>query len=121
LSKASGISVLLRVAAAAESLPGGQPRSKRLAVTTSGDPWVYDTLDQQIGGFGQQQGGGPSITFTSQYGTVNLAALPVAWREGSAVLQAPAQMLAQLGQLMEKGYISKEAFAAKKSELLGRI
>ncbi|MBB3209689.1 hypothetical protein FHS27_005529 [Rhodopirellula rubra] len=59
--------------------------SHRLAVTTGGPAWVYDTLDHQIGGFGQQQGGGASITFTSQYGTVNLAALPVVWKDGSPV------------------------------------
>ena len=144
--------------------------ARRLAVSTGGAPWVYDTLDHQIGGFGQQQGGGQSITFTSQYGTVNLSTLPVVSREGVPVpppqSQAPMPALApaatlpaaplpvdstiaqgvaapgltaspsssggarsedvialleRLGQLMEKGYISKEEFAAKKAELLNRI
>jgi hypothetical protein len=131
--------------------------SHRLAVTTGGKPWVYDTLNHQIGGFGQQQGGQQSITFTSQFGTVNLATLPVVGRDGVAVpLQVPqpalvaspgqtsgqtsgqpngsanlqvsrAQgadviaLLEQLGQLMEKGYISADEFASKKSELLNRI
>lgn len=54
----------------------------RLAVSTGGTPWVYDTLDHQIGGFAQQQGGGQSITFTSQYGTVDLSTLPVVSRDG---------------------------------------
>ncbi|MBK1641952.1 hypothetical protein CKO12_08730 [Chromatium okenii] len=54
--------------------------SRRLAVDTGGNCWVYDTLDHQIGGFSQQQGGGTSITFSSQYGTVNLATLPVVMR-----------------------------------------
>lgn len=62
----------------------------RLAVSTGGAPWVYDTLDHQIGGFGQQQGGGQAITFTSQYGTVNLATLPVVWRDGAPVTHEPA-------------------------------
>ena len=137
----------------------------RLAVTTGGQPWVYDTLDHQIGGFGQQQGGGQSITFTSQYGTVNLSTLPVVSRDGVIVPPAPSQpaapatpvqvsppavqasfdaqptlscgaaelplnqksgediiaTLERLGGLMEKGYITKEEFAAKKSELLNRI
>ena len=141
----------------------------RLAVTTGGDPWVYDTLDHQISGFGQQQGGGQSITFTSQYGTVNLSTLPVVSRNGQNVTQpagppmpptmpptnagpngpptepsnppfqptAPAQQpetgfvgestadviatLERLGALKEKGYISDEEFAAKKSELLSRL
>lgn len=137
----------------------------RLAVTTGGQPWVYDTLDHQIGGFGQQQGGGQSITFTSQYGTVNLSTLPVVSRDGAKVQAAPVMpaaaqtpdqplppavqprfdilstpssaasdlslnqkngedviaTLERLGGLMEKGYITKEEFAAKKSELLNRI
>lgn len=63
--------------------------SNRLAVTTGGAPWVYDTLDHQIGGFGQQQGGGQGITFTSQYGTVNLSTLPVVWRDGAPVSPTP--------------------------------
>jgi hypothetical protein len=134
-------------------------------VTTGGQPWVYDTLDHQIGGFGQQQGGGQSITFTSQYGTVNLSTLPVVSRDGVIVPPSPIQSataltpvpdspsavrpsfdiqptqsfaaaelplnqksgedviatLERLGGLMEKGYITKEEFAAKKSELLNRI
>jgi hypothetical protein len=43
--------------------------------------WVYDTLDHQIGGFSQQQGMGSGITFTSQYGTVDLGSLPVVQRQ----------------------------------------
>ena len=57
-------------------------------MTTGGEVWVYDTLDHQIGGFSQQQGVGGSITFTSQYGTVNLSTLPVVSRDG--VAQPPA-------------------------------
>lgn len=59
--------------------------SRRLAVTTGGDVWVYDTQNHNIGGFAQQQGGGDSITFTSQFGTVNLSALPVVSRGGVPV------------------------------------
>jgi len=54
--------------------------ARRLAVDTGGEVWVYDTQDHQIGGFSQQQGGASSITFTSQFGTVNLASLPVVSR-----------------------------------------
>jgi hypothetical protein len=127
--------------------------SHRLAVTTGGKPWVYDTMDHRIGGFGQQQGGGQSITFTSQYGTVDLSTLPVVARDSAELksvlnenqpstsaqpidtidkskravdLQVNTNddaiaTLERLGQLMEKGYISKEEFASKKSELLNRI
>lgn len=135
--------------------------SHRLAVTTGGAPWIYDTLDHQINGFGQQQGGGQSITFTSQYGTVDLSTLPVISRDGRLVsrptsslttgpssppvqepsaaqqsepkAQSPGPMhvaqpgenvletLERLGSLKEKGYISDEEFASKKSELLSRL
>lgn len=145
-------------------------QGRRLAVKTSGDVWVYDTMDHQIGGFSQQQGSGGSITFTSQYGVVNLSSLPVISRNGvapsiemtpppassslvvpnsqpsanttpdavkSCVASAPAASnvqttespssdtiiatLERLGGLRDKGYVSDEEFAAKKSELLGRL
>ena len=63
--------------------------SRRLAVKTGSDIWVYDTKDHQIGGFSQQQGVGGSITFTSQYGTVNLSTLPVISRNGVAPPPVP--------------------------------
>ena len=50
---------------------------RRLALEVNGRVTVYDTLDNQIGGVSQQQGSDGSLTFTSQYGTVNLASLPV--------------------------------------------
>jgi hypothetical protein len=145
-------------------------QGRRLAVKTSGDVWVYDTMDHQIGGFSQQQGSGGSITFTSQYGVVNLSSLPVISRNGvapsvemapppassslvvpnsqpsanttpdavnSCEASAPAASngqtaeslssdsiiatLERLGGLRDKGYVSDEEFAAKKSELLGRL
>jgi hypothetical protein len=150
--------------------------ARRLAVTTGGAPWIYNTLDHQIGGFAQQQGGGQSITFTSQYGTVDLSTLPIISRDGSltpppenpqpAPAEPPAQdipasslqpqpmldasanppepsnvpsssvpsssvpssstealfqTLERLGALKEKGIITDEEFAAKKSELLSRL
>ena len=51
--------------------------ARRLAVDLNGHVTVYDTLDHQIGGVSQQQGGGSSLTFTSQYGTVSVSSLPV--------------------------------------------
>lgn len=53
------------------------PASRRLAIDVGGQVTVYDSLDHQIGGFSQQQGGSASLTFTSQYGVVNVASLPV--------------------------------------------
>jgi len=67
------------------------PNIRRLAVSTNGSVWVYDTADHQIGGFGQQQGSGGSITFTSQFGTVNLNQLRVVVRNGQTLNDAPQQ------------------------------
>jgi hypothetical protein len=52
------------------------PSSRRLAIRQGGGVRVYDTGDQNIGGFSQQQGGDQSLTFTSQYGLVRVADLP---------------------------------------------
>lgn len=49
----------------------------RLAVELNGEVTVYDTLDHNIGGVSQQQGGNTSLTFSSQYGTVAVSSLPV--------------------------------------------
>lgn len=49
----------------------------RLAIKRHGQVTVYDTLDHQINGVGQQQGGSDSVNFTSQYGNVSLSDLPV--------------------------------------------
>jgi hypothetical protein len=122
--------------------------SNRLAVKAGGEVWVYDTLDHQIGGFSQQQGHGGSITFSSQYGTVDLARLPVTHRNGQVVNQQPAPPVApasfgftnssftpmppsgssdimaaleKLGDLKAKGILTEQEFAAKKAELLSRL
>jgi hypothetical protein len=121
--------------------------ARRLAVRTGGSTWVYDTLDHQIGGFSQQQGVGGSITFTSQYGTVSLASLPVVSRDGqqvppqrtdwpsSTTTSSGAQSSPQagagsgdiiaaiekLGDLKARGILTDQEFAAKKAELLSRL
>lgn len=50
---------------------------QRLAVELNGQVSVYDTLDHQIGGVSQQQGGDSSLTFSSQYGTISVNSLPL--------------------------------------------
>ena len=50
---------------------------QRLAVELNGQVTVYDTLDHNIGGVSQQQGGDTSLTFSSQYGTVGVSTLPI--------------------------------------------
>ncbi len=52
------------------------PDRRRLAVDVAGTVAVYDTLHHQIGGFGQQQGSGASITLTSETGVITLESLP---------------------------------------------
>ncbi|MCW0181688.1 MAG: SHOCT domain-containing protein [Zavarzinia sp.] len=58
--------------------------SRRLAIATGGHVTVYDTLDHNIGGFSQQQSYGGSLSFTSQYGLVDVAGLPVVSIDGQA-------------------------------------
>ena len=123
------------------------PASRRLAVEISGHITVYDTQDHQIGGVSQQQSTDASLSFTSQYGLVRVANLPVvsvgsAARQGSAPVQPqpvgpepPAQApgskeapetdifakIERLAELKQKGILSEDEFAAKKAELLGRL
>ena len=49
----------------------------RLAVDINGKVTVYDTLDNNISGISQQQGGNDSLTFSSQYGTILVSTLPI--------------------------------------------
>ncbi|MDX2287324.1 MAG: SHOCT domain-containing protein [Hyphomicrobiaceae bacterium] len=65
------------------------PGSRRLAIDVAGQVTVYDSGDHAIGGFSQQQGGGKSLTFTSQYGIVRVADLPVVSPTGSPPTPAP--------------------------------
>ncbi|HWL67206.1 MAG TPA: SHOCT domain-containing protein [Geminicoccus sp.] len=53
------------------------PQTRRLALEINGRVTVYDTGDHRITGFGQQQGGDASLTFTSQHGLVRIADLPI--------------------------------------------
>jgi hypothetical protein len=55
------------------------PGSARLAVKQGGHVAIYDTLDHQIGGVQQQQGGSSgSFSFSSQRGTFSVDSLPFA-------------------------------------------
>jgi hypothetical protein len=59
----------------------------RLAVELNGNVTIYDTLDNNISGVSQQQGGDSSLTFSSQYGTIAVNSLPVV--SGQAQASAP--------------------------------
>lgn len=117
------------------------PGSNRLAIDDRGRVEVYDTSGYDIGGFGQQQSGDASITFTSPRGVVRVDRLPRVTGAGAGpapeTRAAPAAqpassssstdtssllaLIEQLGQLKEKGLLTDEEFAAKKSELLKRL
>ena len=72
---------------------GGQNNTRyavfpnRLAVESNGQVTVYDTLDHNIGGVSQQQGGDNSLTFSSQYGTISVNQLPVVSGQAPAPVQ----------------------------------
>ena len=54
------------------------PGPRRLAIDRGGQVTLYDTLDHQIGGVQQQQGGyAGSLSFSSQFGTFGVESLPV--------------------------------------------
>ncbi len=116
------------------------PASNRLAIDDRGRVEVYDTTGYDIGGFGQQQSGDASLTFTSPRGVVRVDRLPRVTTGASAPAQAqPSQaspsaqapasgdsgsilgVIEQLGQLKEKGLLTEQEFAAKKAELLKRL
>ena len=123
------------------------PQARRLAVQRDGQVTVFDTLDHNIGGVSQQQGGGSSLTFTSQYGTVSTLSLPLVSGPGlqsgnptnfaapPAPVAQPARfapqpnpvssevviLLGKLGQLRDAGILTPEEFTAKKLELLNRL
>lgn len=123
------------------------PQARRLAVQRDGQVTVFDTLDHRICGVSQQQGGGSSLTFTSQYGTLSTLNLPLVSGPGlqsgnptnfasppapayqpapSAPQASPVSsdvvtLLERLGQLRDAGILTPEEFASKKSELLNRI
>ena len=61
------------------------PSANRLAIDVNGQVTVYDTGGHQIGGFSQQQGGDQSLLFTSQFGLVRVADLPIVPGPGAAI------------------------------------
>ncbi|NOT12287.1 MAG: SHOCT domain-containing protein [Methylococcaceae bacterium] len=119
---------------------------RRLAIEVNGHVTLYDTLDHQIGGFSQQQSVGGSITFTSQYGLVDVKTLPIISIDNEPV-HAPVQSqpthfniqpspvttqmvnqesdifsaIEKLAQLKEKGILSDDEYSVKKAELLARL
>jgi len=118
---------------------------RRLAIEVNGHVTLYDTLDHQIGGFSQQQSVGGSITFTSQYGLVDVKTLPIisidnvpvqtpvksqpapSFQPGFVDTQAISQeadifgAIEKLANLKDKGILTDAEYSAKKAELLARL
>ncbi len=125
------------------------PGARRLAIQQGGQVRVYDTGEHRISGFSQQQGGDQSLTFTSQFGLVRVADLPLVSPTGerprenpapavavarpptpAAVARAPTPApaandvlttLERLAELRRKDILTEEEFSAKKAELLSRL
>ena len=119
---------------------------RRLAIEVNGHVTLYDTLDHQIGGFSQQQSVGGSITFTSQYGLVDVNTLPVisidnvpvqtttqsepavsTFQENQVHTSVTGQeadifsAIEKLADLKDKGILTEAEYNAKKTELLARL
>jgi hypothetical protein len=118
---------------------------RRLAIEVNGHVTLYDTLDHQIGGFSQQQSAGGSITFTSQYGLVDVKTLPIISIDNVPVQTsdqsqpAPSfqpspvntqlenqeadifSAIEKLANLKDKGILTDAEYSAKKAELLARL
>lgn len=122
---------------------------QRLAVEVNGQVSVYDTLNHQIGGVSQQQGGDSSLTFSSQFGTIAVSSLPLI--QGNGLAPAPStnfaappvyidspqaaanpamggnasqeilDLLQKLAQLRDAGVLTPEEFNSKKQDLLNRL
>jgi hypothetical protein len=66
------------------------PAARRIAIQQGGRVHIYDSGDHQFSGFSQQQGGGQSLTFNSQYGTVRVSDLPLIEGERTVATPPPA-------------------------------
>lgn len=125
--------------------------ANRLAIELNGQVSVYDTLNNNIGGVSQQQGGDTSLTFSSQFGTIAVNSLPLISGPGIAPAttnfaaaptppesqnppppnQAPQNvpadtqsildLIEKLAQLRDAGALTDEEFNRKKSEMLSRL
>lgn len=91
----------------------------RLAVELNGQISIYDTLDHNISGVSQQQGGNDSLSFSSQWGTINANTLPLVSGQSQAPVpqtnfteipqeqqpqQAPVQAFEQVNDLTNTQY-----------------
>jgi len=126
------------------------PQARRLVIDRGGQVSIYDTLDHQIGGVQQQQGGAfGSLSFSSQRGTFTVESLPLVSPQPIAAAPSSApgpwnappqsssssssaaaggdqqreifEALDKLGDLRDRGILTDEEFRSKKAELLSRL
>ncbi len=122
------------------------PATRRLAIQLGGVTRIFDTGEHRIGGVQQQQGGRPgTVGFTSQLGTFDVSSLAEVGAEPAQAPQKPAQQepapqtapeepgpasgdpagivaaIEALAGLHQRGILSDQEFAAKKTELLARL
>ena len=117
-------------------------QARRLVIEVDGRVTVYDTLDHRITGVSQQQSYGRTLSFNSQFGTVDVANLPIVSVDGvtpyvsmntpvpleplqanqdSQATQDIFATIERLSDLRAKGILSEDDFASKKTELLSRV
>lgn len=65
------------------------PQARRLAIRLGGQVTVYDLGDHEVWGFSQQQGYDQSLTFSSQFGVVRVADLPMVSVDGRDMAPPP--------------------------------
>ena len=126
------------------------PGPRRLAIQQGGQVRLYDTGEHRLSGFSQQQGGDQSLTFTSQFGLVRVADLPLVLLEGDQAQDRPSSLpvaptqtpeaappaaavaaplatddilktIERLADLRQKNILTEEEFVAKKTQLLSRL
>ncbi|MDY6992602.1 MAG: SHOCT domain-containing protein [Pseudomonadota bacterium] len=112
----------------------------RLAIDVNGHVTLHDTLDHQITGVAQQPEIDVLPTFTTQNGVIKVADLPIISLDGVPlqIKQAAAhsqntsttpskkqaevfEKIEKLAELKQKGILSEDEFAVKKSELLSKL
>ncbi len=91
------------------------PATRRLAIRQGGQTRVYDTGDHQIGGFSQAQSGDQSLTFTSQFGLVRVADLPLVSPAGDNAPAPSAAPISPAPAAEPKPYAPPAATVAPKS------
>lgn len=119
--------------------------ARRLVIEYNGNVSIFDTLDHNISGISQQQGGNNSLQFTSQYGLVDTINLPlisgtppqsVSEQSSYTTVTQPTEQpvspapentddiyksIEMLADLHNKGILTDEEFSNKKAELLSRL